>query len=187
MSNRIWNNNTWTTIWNNNTLISIQKLANGELFDTATPALMPLNGWIQKNQEGIFRYMAQLPIDPKQQTGLNPFGDLQRSITFEDIHYKSFDMDDLLFLHTLIYDYGYELIVSLQNEVIMTHDKRPVSIVSTETDFLSLVQDLGPPPEKDRKLPVPEKKPVERKGSVKATSAEQPATPNKLNRETINS
>ena len=166
----------------------IQKLANGELFDTATPSLMPLNGWIQKNQEGIFKYMAQLPVDPKQQEGLNPFGDLQRSITFEDIHYKSFDMDDLLFLHTLIYDYGYELIVSLQNEVIMTHDKRPVSIVSTETDFLSLVQDLGPPPEKDRKLPLPEKKQEPpRKGSVKPSDKkDETAQPqNKLQRETL--
>jgi len=165
---------------------SIQKLANGELFDTATPALMPLNGWIQKNQDAIFKYMAQLPLDPKQQEGMNPFGDLQKSITFEDIHYKSFDMEDLLLLHTLIYDYGYELIVSLQNEVIMTHDKRPVSIVSTETDFLSLVQDLGPPPEKERKLGLPE-----RKASVKDTKKpgkdEKPAetTPNKLQRETL--
>ncbi|KAG2388190.1 hypothetical protein C9374_001040 [Naegleria lovaniensis] len=168
----------------------IQKLANGELFDTATPALMPLNGWIQKNQNNMLRYLGQLPIDPKQQEGLNPFGDLQRSITFEDIHYKSFDMEDLLFLHTLIYDYGYELIVSLQNEVIMTHDKRPVSIVSTETDFLSLVQDLGPPPERERKIPPPTKPTDDRRGSVKKPNTNTatdtpPATPNKLQRETL--
>ncbi|KAL9650448.1 hypothetical protein ABK040_004672 [Willaertia magna] len=129
----------------------IQKLANGEMFDTSTPHLMPLNSWIEKNQPPLFKYLAQLPVDPKQQVGMNPFGDLQRTITFEDIHFKSFDMKDLTFIHGLIYDYGYELIVSLQNEIIMTHDKRPVSIVSTETDFLALVQDLGPPPENEKR------------------------------------
>jgi hypothetical protein len=133
----------------NLTLIAkiLQKLANGEMYETDSPHLMPLNKFIEQNQIKLFTYLKQLPLDPQQVEGKLPFADLQKSITFEDIHYKSFDMRDLLFVHQMIYEYGYDMIVSLQNEVIMTHDKRPVSIISTETDFLSLIQDLGPPPD----------------------------------------
>lgn len=80
--------------------------------------------------------------------GRLPFGDLHKTISYEDIHLKKFQIEDLQLLHGLIYDFGYELIVSLQNEVILTSDKRPVSIVSTETDFLSLIHSLGPPPDR---------------------------------------
>jgi len=157
----------------NLTLIAkiLQKLANGEMYETDSPHLMPLNKFIEQNQIRLFSYLKQLPQDPEQQEGKLPFADLQKSITFEDIHYKSFDMKDLLFIHQMIYEYGYEMIVSLQNEVILTHDKRPVSIISTETDFLSLIQDLGPPPDASGKIPVATPEPAKgkqtpRKGST---------------------
>ncbi len=127
---------------------TVQKCANGELFGTESPALMPLNEFIQRNQKKLHEYLKQLPQDPVEHgEGKLPFHDLQKTITYGDIHLKSFDIKDLIFIHQLIYEYGFELIVSLQNEVILTHDRRPVSIVSTETDFLSLIHDLGPPPE----------------------------------------
>jgi hypothetical protein len=122
----------------------LQKLANGEKFETETPHLMPLNSFIEKNQKTLLSYLGELAKDPEQREDRDPFSDLQKTVTFEDIHYKTFDMKDLTFIHQMIYEYGYELVVSLQNEVIMTHDKRPVSIVSHETEFLALIQDLGP-------------------------------------------
>ncbi|KAL0486907.1 Ras GTPase activating protein [Acrasis kona] len=128
----------------------LQKLSNGEQFGTETPHLMPLNTFIERNQPKLVNYLKQLLKDPLEQEGRLPFGDLQKTVTFEDIHLKSFDMKDLSFVHQMIYEYGYELIVSLQNEVIMTHDKRPLSIMSTETDFLALIQELGPPPETNK-------------------------------------
>lgn len=143
----------------------LQKLANGEKFETEMPHLMPMNTFIEKNHKKLFDYLRLLPKDTEQQEGRLPFGDLQRTITFEDIHFKTFDMKDLVFIHQMIYEYGYELIVSLQNEVIMTHDKRPVSIVSTETDFLSLVQDLGPPPDRSGRIPtIPSETPSKKGG-----------------------
>jgi len=170
----------------NLTLIAkvLQKLANGEMYETDSPHLMPLNKFIEQNQIKLSAYLKQLPQDTEQYEGRLPFHDLQKSITFEDIHYKTFDMKDLLFIHQMIYEYGYEMIVSLQNEVIMTHDKRPVSIISTETDFLALIQDLGPPPDASGKAPVAavtespsSKKATPKKGTALKGKTTEPSSP----------
>lgn len=171
----------------NLTLIAkvLQKLANGEMYETDSPHLMPLNKFIEQNQIKLSAYLKQLPQDPEVLEGKLPFYDLQKSITFEDIHYKTFDMKDLLFIHQMIYEYGYEMIVSLQNEVIMTHDKRPVSIISTETDFLALIQDLGPPPDATGKATVAvetpsSKKTPPRKGSALKGKPAEPESGSKI-------
>lgn len=164
-------------IRNNLTYIAkvLQKLANQEKFEVETPHLMPLNRFIERNKGTLIKYLKALPVDPKKQEGKAPFGDLMKKVSYEDIHLKSFNVDDLKFLHGLIYDFGYELISSLQTEVILTDNKRPFSIVSMETDFLTLVHDLGPPDGRkvepkvetkvDPKNPGPT---VDTKGSVKA-------------------
>lgn len=155
-------------IRNNLTYIAkvLQKLANQEKFEVETPHLMPLNRFIERNKGTLIKYLKSLPVDPKKQEGKSPFGDLMKKVSYEDIHLKTFNVDDLKFLHGLIYDFGYELISSLQTEVILTDNKRPFSIVSMETDFLTLVHDLGPPDGRKVEPKPEEKKDLQKSGSV---------------------
>jgi len=122
----------------------IQKLANGEEFEVKEAHLMPMNRFIDKNRGNLTKYLKTLPEDPKKQEGKLPFSDLMKKVSYEDIHLKMFNIEDLTFLHSLIYEFGLELISALQQEVMLTLDKRPISIMSLETEFLSLVHDLGP-------------------------------------------
>ena len=124
----------------------LQKLGNNEKFEVAEAHLMPMNRFIEKYRGKLMKYLKSLPFDLEKQEGKLPFGDLMKKITYQDIHLKIFSVDDLTLLHGLIFDFGFELISSLQTEVILTEDKRPISIVSMETDFLTLVHELGPPP-----------------------------------------
>jgi hypothetical protein len=83
----------------------LQKLANGESFQTETPHLMPMNAFINKNQQNLFNYLKVLTNDPQAQEGKNPFFDLQKVVTFEDIHLRKFNIEDLTFIHELIFEY----------------------------------------------------------------------------------
>eukprot|EP00761_Pharyngomonas_kirbyi_P007773 gb/GECH01007784.1/.p1 GENE.gb/GECH01007784.1/~~gb/GECH01007784.1/.p1 ORF type:complete len:893 (+),score=239.85 gb/GECH01007784.1/:1-2679(+) len=131
----------------------LQKLANGEQFDTSTTHFMPMNTFIQNNTQTLSNWLDQVIKDPKEDELERPFVDLNKTASFEDLHHKDFEEEDLFYIHSLIYDYGYDLIVSIQNEVMLTEDRRPVSIVSSETEFLKMVNSLGTPPidEKERK------------------------------------
>jgi hypothetical protein len=131
----------------------LQKLGNNEKFEVSEAHLMPMNRFIEKYRGKLMKYLKSLPFDLEKQEGKLPFGDLMKKITYQDIHLKIFSVEDLHLLHGLIFDFGFELISSLQTEVILTEDKRPISIVSMETDFLTLVHELGPPPGRETNIP----------------------------------
>jgi hypothetical protein len=127
----------------------LQKLANGELFQVETPHLMPINKFIEKNRISFTTYLKELLIDPQKQEEKQPYEDICKTVEYQEIQNKRFNQEDLTFLHELVYVYGFELIVSLQKEISLIDNKKPISEGSLETNFINLMHSLGPP--KDQK------------------------------------
>eukprot|EP00761_Pharyngomonas_kirbyi_P001570 gb/GECH01001574.1/.p1 GENE.gb/GECH01001574.1/~~gb/GECH01001574.1/.p1 ORF type:complete len:868 (+),score=182.47 gb/GECH01001574.1/:1-2604(+) len=124
----------------------LQKLANGEKFDSATPHLLPMNDFIERNTEKLSNWLKAVCKDPMEDSLEKPFSDMNKVVSYEDLHFKEFELEDLQLLHTLIFQYQLDLIVSVQNEVMLTEDRRPISIISSDTEFLKVIKQLGPPP-----------------------------------------
>eukprot|EP00762_Andalucia_godoyi_P001812 ANDGO_06111.mRNA.1 Neurofibromin-A len=130
----------------------LQKLCNRERFEESEPHLIPLNDFINRNQEKMRHYLLAVCEDPQKPgtPDTEPFTDLDVPVSFEDLHSKEFVLDDLIFLHKMLDRYSTDIIMKLQEgsseERMSNSNSNSMSFLTEDADFLKMIIDLGPPP-----------------------------------------